>query len=137
MHDKAVESFCKTLKEIHDKIIENSPDKHDFKGVRDEGALYYTIYKILNKQSKGTDPITIAAHCYLKFATRHIFHEGNKRMAHMVAQIFLLDHGIIMGIDYNEAKEFILKIARGEKTLNEIKQWISKHITKLEKKKPN
>ena len=135
MHDKAVENLCVTFKEIHDNIIKNSPDKHDFKGIRDEGTLYHIVYQILNKQRKGLEPISLAAFCYLSFATKHAFHEGNKRMAHMVAQIILLDYGIVIHIDYKEAKEFILKIAKGEKKLREIEQWISEHSIKLESKK--
>ncbi len=134
MRDKVIEEYCEIFKKIHNKIIEESPDKHDFKGVRDEGSLYHTVYEIITKISKNEDSLTIAALCYQKFATRHIFHEGNKRMAHMVAQIFLLNYRVVMKINYNEAKEFILKIARGEKSLTEIKKWISKHVVDIENK---
>lgn len=134
MHDKLVEDFCEIFKQIHNNIIENSPDEHDFKGVRDEGSLYHTVHEIITKQRKGINPISLAAFCYLSFATRHVFYEGNKRMAHMVAQIILLDYGIIINVNYKEAKDFILKIARGEKKLKEIEQWIYEHSIKLEGK---
>ena len=126
---KNIEKLSKFFVKIHDNIIENSVDKHDFKGIRDEAGLYYISYKILNEIIKKSDPIIIASYCYQLFAVRHLFHEGNKRTAHVIAQMFLVSDNLEFDIDYEKAKDFIIKIARKEKGFNEIKVWLKQHTS--------
>lgn len=70
--------------------------------------------------------------CYKEFATKHAFNDGNKRIAHMVAQMFLAFYMLTLDIDYKNAENFIIYIAKDEKSIQEIKIWIKSHLRNLQ-----
>ncbi len=58
------------------------------------------------------------------FSTRHYFIDGNKRTAHVLAKLNLLDQGYIFKINYKTAVSFIISIAANNKSITEIEYWI-------------
>ena len=123
-----------TIINIHNTIIKLSGGEM---GVRDEGGIYNSIYRLLNYQYKNQDnPENIGAFALNEFAKRHYFIDGNKRTAYAIAKIFMLINKCHLKIQYKEATEFILKVAEynSKITLEEIKKWINDNCTHIDEK---
>ena len=117
---------------IHDRIIDVSGGEY---GVRDEGGIYNSIYKLLNHQNKNQrNPIKIGAFALNEFAKRHYFIDGNKRTAYAIAKIFMLINKCHLMIHYGEATNFILKVAEYESkvTYGDIENWLNKNCKIIE-----
>src|SRR3989344_8782191 len=116
---------------FHDKIIENSGG---MKGVRDQGGLYNSIYKIFSYQERHkNDPASVAAFVYEDLARRYHFNDGNKRTAHAFAKVVLYLMGFHLKVQYKDAAPFIIEIAKynSHVTFNNIKDWIKSHLSEL------
>lgn len=115
---------------LHDKCINGSGGTL---GILSEGSLEFAIYDILRFSEKSKDGLLKAAYVYFIIATRHCFFDGNKRTAHLFAKQLLLDNNIHLMLHYQAACPFILKVANGEKTIEEIQAWLQKHTTAFSK----
>mgnify|MGYP001583637399 FL=1 len=111
---------------LHDKCINESGG---ILGILSEGCLEFAIYNILRFSEKTNNALLNAAYIYFVMATRHCFFDGNKRIAHLFAKQVLLDNNIHLILHYWAACPFILKIANGEKTIEEIQSWLQKYTT--------
>ena len=62
---------------LHIQIIEKSGGEQ---GIRDEGGLFHSLYKVLQKvKTEKIIPSAIAAFAYKEIARKHHFMDGNKR----------------------------------------------------------
>ncbi len=123
-----------TIVNLHNAIINISGGE---KGVRDEGGIYNSTYKLLNHQYKNQkNPESIGAFALNEFAKRHYFTDGNKRTAYAIAKIFMLINRCHLKIQYKEATNFILKVAEYDSkvSLGEIKKWIANNCIPIEEK---
>ncbi|MBI5332291.1 MAG: type II toxin-antitoxin system death-on-curing family toxin [Candidatus Aenigmarchaeota archaeon] len=123
-----------TIINIHNTIIKISGG--DF-GIREEGGIYNSTYKLLQKQETyKRNPIMIGAFILDDFARRHFFVDGNKRTAYVLAKIFMLINKCHLKIDYSEATQFILQIAKFESQISfdEIKDWLSNNCIHINEK---
>lgn len=123
-----------TIINIHNTIINLSGGEN---GVRDEGGIYNSVYKLLNYQYKNqNNPENIGAFALNEFATRHYFTDGNKRTAYAIAKIFMLINKCHLKIQYKEATKFIIKVAEynSKITLKEIKKWINDNCIEINEK---
>jgi len=121
-----------TIIKIHDTIVKLSGGEL---GVRDEGGIYNSTYKLLNYQYKNQrNPESIGAFALNEFAKRHYFIDGNKRTAYAISKIFMLINKCHLKIQYKEATDFILKVAEyGTKiTFEDIKNWLNEKCNHIE-----
>jgi len=119
---------------IHNTIIRISGGEM---GVREEGGVYNSTYKLLNHQYKNQkNPTSIGAFVLNEFAKRHYFVDGNKRTAYAVAKIFMLINRCHLKIQYKEATKFILEIAKYDSkiTFQDIKKWLDSNCSIIEDK---
>lgn len=122
------------IEKIHNTIIKLSGGEL---GVRDDGGIYNSTYKLLNHQYKNQrNPISIGAFALNEFAKRHYFIDGNKRTAYAIAKIFMLINGCHLRVQYKEATPFILEIAKYESkvTFEEIRNWLDENCSLIEQK---
>ena len=123
-----------TIINIHDTIIKLSGGET---GVRDEGGIYNSIYRLLNYQSRNANrPENIGAFILNEFAKRHYFIDGNKRTAYAIAKIFMLVNKCHLKIQYEEATDFIIKVAEYNSKINleNIKSWIVANCIRIDEK---
>lgn len=123
-----------TITKIHNTIIKLSGGEF---GIRDDGGIYNSTYKLLNHQYKNQrNPISIGAFALNEFAKRHYFTDGNKRTAYAIAKIFMLINGCHLRVQYKEATPFILDIAKYESPVEfeEIKRWLNENCNLIEQK---
>ncbi|MCX6742506.1 MAG: type II toxin-antitoxin system death-on-curing family toxin [Candidatus Pacearchaeota archaeon] len=119
---------------IHNKIIELSGGE---RGIRDDGGIYNSTYKLLNHQYRNQRrPTSIGAFALDEFAKRHYFIDGNKRTAYAIAKIFMLINKCHLKIQYREATNFILEVAKFDTKINfeEIKRWLDNQCEIIEEK---
>lgn len=62
-------------------------------------------------------------------AQDHPFVDGNKRTAFDVASTFLEHNGQTVGGRDEEVVTFMLRVARGEQSVEEIADWLGRHAT--------
>lgn len=123
-----------TIINIHNAIIKLSGGE---KGIREQGGIYNSTYKLLNYQNKyKKDPTKIGAFILNEFAKRHYFVDGNKRTAYATAKIFMLVNKCHLKMEYKEALKFILEIAKykSKLTIEEIKNWLDENCMNIEEK---
>ncbi len=127
---KDVEDFVDHIVRIHDKIIDMTGGE---KGVRDIGGLQHAAYEILKTLEKTDQrPFYTSAKIYVLLATRHYFIDGNKRISHVMAKLFMITSGYALKPIYKDAVNFIIEIADKRKSTAEIEEWIRNNSSKLE-----
>lgn len=127
-------SMEETIIKIHDTIIGLSGGEC---GVRDKGGIYNSTYKLLSYQNKHQrNPENIGAFALNEFAKRHFFVDGNKRTAYAISKIFMLINKCHLKIQYEEATNFILRIAehKSKITFDDIKKWLIENCKIIEEK---
>ncbi|MSR70731.1 type II toxin-antitoxin system death-on-curing family toxin [Candidatus Kaiserbacteria bacterium] len=116
---------------LHDLLIEQIGGSL---GVREEGLLRSIAER--PKTSFGGQEqfptLFLKAAAYLEaIATYHVFVDGNKRTAAMVAEVFLRANGFDIPIfDIEEAETFIIAAAQKQKAIAEIAAWLEKNVKK-------
>lgn len=68
-----------------------------------------------------------SALCY-SLAMNHCFVDGNKRIAYMAMEAFLMFNGFELNVNTCNAKEKMLMLASGNLTRNELTYWINNNI---------
>ncbi|PPC63935.1 type II toxin-antitoxin system death-on-curing family toxin [Pantoea sp. ICBG 1758] len=104
----------KGIIEAHDYILRRSPG---LSGISDAGRAESVAFRINNALSYGEiepDLFVIAGLYTVAIARGHIFNDGNKRTAFVVAMQFLLCNGITLRNDRDVLESAIVEAATGE-----------------------
>src|SRR3989338_11540758 len=88
-------------------------------GIKDEGTLSFVI----DKASMSKDLYKEASFLLYEINTKHPFWGGNKRTAFEAAKIFLLSNDIKLKTDFNDAVNFVNRMAEGKVTFQETVEW--------------
>ncbi|MDR2854724.1 MAG: type II toxin-antitoxin system death-on-curing family toxin [Methanomicrobiales archaeon] len=107
---------------LHDFVIERDGGS---KGLLNEGTLDHLI----DGCAYHYDPIYQAAYLLHGIATMHPFIDGNKRTAFLAAFVTLFRQGMNIDASNDDVSEFVLSVARGEKTELDVRKWIRDHLT--------
>lgn len=121
-----------TLEEVivlHRMIIDQSGGGA---GIRDLGMLESALAQPQMTFGPGELYSTIeekaAAICY-SLVMNHPFVDGNKRIGHAVAEVFLVLNGYELESDVDTSEEIILQLASGELSRDDLLKWIREHIS--------
>ena len=126
-----LEEFVKIVVDSHNAVIIESGGES---GIRDEGGLYNSCYKIISFSRKhNKSPFLTAAFIYSEFAKRHYFVDGNKRTAHVLAKAFLILEGYHFLTPYKTAVNFIINIAKDNISINKTKKWLEENSIEIDK----
>jgi len=107
--------------QVYKRIIEETGGEF---GILSEGNLRFTLDFV---KYYGEDVFDKVAYLMYNIVVLHPFVNGNKRTAIVLAEAFLRDNGWQLVYDEEEAKRFLLEIASGQRTLEDVKAWIKKH----------
>ncbi len=111
---------------IHDRQI---AEHGGLDGVRDRTMLESALARPQNLFAYGeTDAASLAASYAFGFARNHGFVDGNKRMAWIMARLFLADNGRQIRFDAREAIRMIEALAAGSIGENELATWFRERI---------
>jgi death-on-curing protein len=100
-------------------------------GIRDEGLLQSALARPQNLLAYGDPPPDLAclaaAYAY-GIARNHPFIDGNKRMALIVARLFLLLNDIDLVATQEEKYSTFLALAAGQLSEEDIANWVRAHL---------
>ena len=116
--------------EIHGILIEKFGGKP---GVRDFDLLESALFRPYNTfDSKDLYPNTIekAAAIAESIIRNHPFIDGNKRVGYTLMRLTLLLDGSDIETDENSKYEFVISIAEGKISFDEIRSWIESNLKK-------
>ena len=116
---------------IHAKLIETYGGTQ---GIRDMGLLESSLnrpFATFDELDLYITPIEKAAALLESLLINHPFIDGNKRIAYTVARLFLMSSGIDIQATINEKYDFIIQIAKGEISIEQIKEWLTTHTYSL------
>ncbi|MCK4555373.1 MAG: type II toxin-antitoxin system death-on-curing family toxin [Candidatus Aenigmarchaeota archaeon] len=104
-------------------------------GLRDKAGLDIICYKTQeNRYPKIIDKSSFLLH---SIATKHPFYNGNKRTALMAALVFLVINGygidIVKQFNDEETKNFMLDVAKYEKSVKEVSEFSEKKLKNIER----
>lgn len=109
--------------EIHDEIIK--------KYGGDSGIVSLSSLEFILDHSKHNpyedDFFTLISKILQAITVDHPFLDGNKRTGLVILESVLEDNGLILSLDEKQKEDFILKVAKLEFTLKELKIFIEEN----------
>lgn len=101
-------------------------------GVRDPGLLDSTLARPRNSWAYDphVDLAALAAEYAFGFAKNHPFVDGNKRIAFVATNVFLLLNGYEIEAAEPEVIEAMLRLAEGRMSRPKFAEWIREHFVK-------
>ena len=98
-------------------------------GVRDAGALESALARPQNRWAFGeSDPCALAAAYAFGIARNHLFADGNKRTAWVLARLFLALNGITIRFAAEDAIATVLRLAAGQLSEEQLAGWLRAHV---------
>ena len=113
---------------IHDQQLAEHGGKA---GVRDLGLLESALARSQNLAAYGGDEVDLAALAAayaFGLAQNHPFIDGNKRVAAVVMELFLDEHGFVLDADDSELVLTMLRLADGSLPESELATWLRSQI---------
>jgi len=116
---------------IHEILI----DKYGgVRGVRDISALNSALnrpFASFNKTDLYPTEIDKAAAIIESIIQNHPFIDGNKRTGYVLMRLFLLENSYDINATQEEKYDFVVNIAAGKYSIEDIKLWLKKHTVKI------
>ena len=100
-------------------------------GLRDESGLKSAIarpYQTFDGKDLYASSLEKAAAIIESIVVNHPFMDGNKRTGYVLMRILLLDDNKTVKAGVDEKYDFVIRIASGELSYDEILAWIKSHI---------
>ena len=86
---------------------------------------------IFDQKDLYPSPTEKAAALIESLISNHPFLDGNKRIGYVLMRYYLLMNGHDISATQTEKFEFVINIAQGNSSFDQIKNWISGKIIKL------
>jgi len=118
---------------IHHKSVE---DYGGGSGIRDEGSLHAALgrpWQTFGQQELYLTPVDKAAALFESIIINHPFIDGNKRTAYVLLRLTLNIYGFDILAGEDEKYIMTIDASSGVIRFNEIKVWISNHLTTINK----
>jgi len=115
---------------IHEFLINKFGGAH---GIRDLNLLKSAInrpYQTFNQEDLYKTPIEKAAALIESVIKNHPFLDGNKRTGYVLMRLILLEKGLDILANQDDKYDFVISVASGELSYDQIKGWIKNHIIK-------
>jgi len=117
--------------ELHEKVLARSGGSA---GVRDQNALESAVAQPrMSFGGQDLYPTLAEKAAALSFSliNNHPFVDGNKRIGHAAAEVFLVVNGYEIAADVDEAERVVLSVAAGETSRADWTQWLREHLAKV------
>ncbi|MBK8550175.1 MAG: type II toxin-antitoxin system death-on-curing family toxin [Ignavibacteria bacterium] len=118
----------KEVLEIHEVLIERFGGS---KGLRDKGLLASSLnrmYQTFDNAELYPTIIDKATALIESIIKNHPFVDGNKRVGYTLMRLLLLENGLDIVASQDEKYDFVISIASGKFSFEEIKNWLENKI---------
>jgi death on curing protein len=115
---------------LHEILINKYGGVH---GVRDYNALESALnrpFMTFDKNELYPSPIDKAAALIESLISNHPFIDGNKRIGYVLMRYFLLENDLDIKATQSEKFDFVIKIAQGQLSFEQIRSWLSEKAIK-------
>ncbi|WP_089687110.1 type II toxin-antitoxin system death-on-curing family toxin [Catalinimonas alkaloidigena] len=115
---------------IHEVLIEKFGGS---KGIRDRALLESAIqrpYQTFDQKLLYPSVVEQAAALAESLINNHPFQDGNKRIGYTIMRLQLMMHGLDIEASEDEKYDFVINIASGNASFDEITKWINDHLKK-------
>ena len=115
---------------IQEILIEKFGGIH---GIRDKKALESAIsrpFMTFDQQDLYPSPIEKAAALLESVISNHPFIDGNKRIGYVLMRYFLMENNLDVKATQTEKYEFVIRIAQGQLSFEQIHKWLSERVIK-------
>lgn len=111
---------------IHERILEESGGES---GLLNRGPIEAAVARArVGPFPAGEATLWNRAALLLRgIAQDHPFVDGNKRTGYEAAAVFLENNGVVLGSSMEEARDFMIEVAQGERGLVGIALWLSRN----------
>ncbi|HEY0076063.1 MAG TPA: type II toxin-antitoxin system death-on-curing family toxin [Abditibacteriaceae bacterium] len=118
--------------ELHRRVLLQSGGSS---GVRDQGAVESAIAQptmTFGGQELYPSLEEKAAAPGFSLLNNHPFIDGNKRIGHAAMEFFLARNGYEISAPVDEQETFVLRLAAGEASREELVEWLRAHLVTLD-----
>ena len=118
----------KEVEEIHKTLIENFGGSY---GIRDISSLESALarpFQTFDGVDLYSSAIQKAASLIESVVINHPFIDGNKRTGYVLMRMLLINNDIDINATQEEKYDFVINIASGKTTFDEIAKWLINHI---------
>ncbi|MEP6465074.1 MAG: type II toxin-antitoxin system death-on-curing family toxin [Parafilimonas sp.] len=122
----------KTAEKIHSLLIRKFGGLN---GTRDSEALESALlrpFQTFESINLYPDPLYKAAAIIESIITNHPFIDGNKRTGYVLMRLFLNSNDLDITATEQEKFDFVISIASGNKTFEQIAEWLKTNTTNIE-----
>jgi death-on-curing protein len=115
---------------IHEFLINKFGGTH---GIRDESLLQSALsrpFQTFDQVDLYKSHVEKAAALIESVVTNHPFIDGNKRTGYVLMRLYLMENNLDISADQKEKYEFVISIASGNRSYDQIAEWIHNHIVK-------
>jgi death on curing protein len=116
---------------IHEILIERFGG---IKGIRDKKSLESAIkrpFMTFDQKDLYPTPIQKAAALIESLVSNHPFLDGNKRIGYVMMRFFLLENKIDIKATQSDKYDFVMNIAKGQISFDQIALWISERVVNI------
>ena len=113
---------------IHEFLIYKFGGIH---GIRDESLLQSALlrpFQTFDQVDLYKSHVEKAAALIESVVTNHPFIDGNKRIGYVLMRLYLMENNLDISANHNEKYEFVISIASGIRSYDQIAEWIQSHL---------
>jgi death-on-curing protein len=113
---------------IHEFLIYKFGGSH---GIRDESLLKSALsrpFQTFDQVDLYKSHVEKAAALIKSVVINHPFIDGNKRTGYVLMRLYLMENNLDISANQNEKYEFVISIASGIRSYNQIAEWIQSHL---------
>jgi death-on-curing protein len=116
---------------LYGRIIEATGGEHGYLSKSNLDYLLDTVKDVGERLPRKQAIVKKAAFLLYNVIVIHPFLNGNKRTAYEVAKLFLASNGYTITVGTPEAYRFLLGVASGKISENEVETWVARHLAEL------
>ena len=113
---------------IHEFLINKFGGTH---GIRDQSLLQSALsrpFQTFDQVDLYKSHAEKSAALIESIVTNHPFIDGNNRTGYVLMRLYLLENNLDILADQKEKYEFMIAIASGKKSFDQIAEWIQSHL---------
>ena len=116
---------------LYDLIIAKTGGERGYLSRSNLDYLLHTVHDVGERLPRRRAIVKKAAFLLYNVIVIHPFLNGNKRTAYALVELFLKSNGYEVSPETKDAYQFLIGVASGKVSEDEVEGWIARHLTEL------